>query len=58
VTSETQAAEDDDDDDEDLQDEADLGRLSKEPLPDDDQDVGNDEDASGWQEGEGYGDGD
>jgi hypothetical protein len=60
VTSDTQAAEDDDDgSDEDMQDEADLGRLGEKPLPpDDDQDFGNDEDASGRQEGEGDEDGD
>jgi hypothetical protein len=61
VTSDTQAVEDDDDEDAsdgDLQDEADYGRLGEKSPPDDDQDVGNDEDASGRQEGEGDEDGD
>jgi hypothetical protein len=41
-----------------MHDKVELERLGKEPPPDDDQDVGNDKDASGQQEGEGDKDGD
>jgi hypothetical protein len=59
VASDTQASDEEEDaSDEDMQDEAELERLGEEPPPDDDQDVGDDEDGSIRQEGEGDEDGD